>query len=45
MLVGNMGFKSRMKYGIVGEHANIPMRLEDTAALVRGDFACLAFGS
>jgi len=29
MLVGNMGFKSRMKYGIVGEHANIPPRLEE----------------
>jgi len=29
VLVGNMGFHSRMKYGIVGENANIPARLEE----------------
>merc|ERR1712046_505552 len=27
VLVGNMGFQSRMKYGIVGEEGNIPGRL------------------
>eukprot|EP00927_Polykrikos_kofoidii_P074554 TRINITY_DN7055_c0_g1_i4.p1 TRINITY_DN7055_c0_g1~~TRINITY_DN7055_c0_g1_i4.p1 ORF type:complete len:1180 (-),score=200.87 TRINITY_DN7055_c0_g1_i4:76-3615(-) len=29
MLVGNMGFASRLKYGIVGEEASIPSRLEE----------------
>lgn len=29
VLVGNMGFDTRMKYGIVGEEANIPSRLEE----------------
>jgi len=29
VLVGNMGFHSRMKYGIVGEDAHIPGRLEE----------------
>lgn len=29
VLVGNMGFHSRMKYGVVGENANIPARLEE----------------
>jgi len=29
VLVGNMGFHSRMKYGIVGEHANMPSMLEE----------------
>merc|ERR1740116_84402 len=29
VLVGNMGFHSRMKYGIVGEDAHIPNRLEE----------------
>lgn len=29
VLVGNMGFDSRMKYGIVGEDAHIPSRLEE----------------
>jgi adenylate cyclase len=29
VLVGNMGFNTRMKYGIVGEEANIPARLEE----------------
>jgi adenylate cyclase len=29
VLVGNMGFHSRMKYGIVGEDAHIPDRLEE----------------
>jgi len=29
VLVGNMGFHSRMKYGIVGEDAHIPARLEE----------------
>jgi len=29
VLVGNMGFHSRMKYGVVGENANIPGRLEE----------------
>jgi adenylate cyclase len=29
VLVGNMGFHSRMKYGIVGEDAHIPSRLEE----------------
>jgi len=29
VLVGNMGFQSRMKYGIVGEASNIPGRLEE----------------
>lgn len=29
VLVGNMGFRSRMKYGIVGEEVNIPSRLEE----------------
>mmetsp|Transcript_104912 Transcript_104912/g.313442 ORF Transcript_104912/g.313442 Transcript_104912/m.313442 type:complete len:234 (-) Transcript_104912:17-718(-) len=28
-LVGNMGFESRMKYGIVGEESEIPSRLEE----------------
>jgi len=28
-LVGNMGFQSRIKYGVVGENANIPARLEE----------------
>merc|ERR1719240_347522 len=28
VLVGNMGFHSRMKYGIVGEDAHVPERLE-----------------
>jgi len=28
-LVGNMGFQSRMKYGIVGEESEIPARLEE----------------
>jgi class 3 adenylate cyclase len=28
-LVGNMGFKGRIKYGVVGETANIPARLEE----------------
>ncbi|CAK0791434.1 unnamed protein product [Prorocentrum cordatum] len=28
-LVGNMGFASRIKYGVVGENANIPGRLEE----------------
>jgi len=28
-LVGNMGFHSRMKYGIVGDEAEIPSRLEE----------------
>merc|ERR1719163_1043978 len=30
VLVGNMGFHSRMKYGIVGEDASIPSLLEET---------------
>merc|ERR1712232_869942 len=29
VLVGKMGFHSRMKYGIVGEDAHIPSRLEE----------------
>merc|ERR1712031_109798 len=29
VLVGNMGFHSRMKYGVLGENANIPGRLEE----------------
>lgn len=29
VLVGNMGFQARMKYGIVGEEAHIPDRLEE----------------
>lgn len=29
VLIGNMGFRSRMKYGVVGEHANVPDRLEE----------------
>lgn len=29
VLIGNMGYTNRMKYGIVGEHANIPGRLEE----------------
>lgn len=29
VLVGNMGFGSRMKYGIVGEDAQLPSRLEE----------------
>ena len=29
VLVGNMGFQSRMKYGVVGEESNIPGRLEE----------------
>mmetsp|Transcript_27342 Transcript_27342/g.50134 ORF Transcript_27342/g.50134 Transcript_27342/m.50134 type:complete len:467 (+) Transcript_27342:1-1401(+) len=29
VLVGNMGFHSRMKYGIVGEEAHIPSKLEE----------------
>eukprot|EP00933_Yihiella_yeosuensis_P013793 TRINITY_DN12618_c0_g1_i1.p1 TRINITY_DN12618_c0_g1~~TRINITY_DN12618_c0_g1_i1.p1 ORF type:complete len:668 (+),score=145.10 TRINITY_DN12618_c0_g1_i1:193-2004(+) len=29
VLVGNMGFHSRMKYGVVGENANVPARLEE----------------
>jgi len=29
VLVGNMGFHSRMKYGVVGENSNIPARLEE----------------
>jgi len=29
VLVGNMGFNTRIKYGIVGEEANIPARLEE----------------
>jgi len=29
VLVGNMGFHSRMKYGIMGEDARIPSRLEE----------------
>jgi len=29
VLCGNMGFHSRMKYGIMGEDANIPARLEE----------------
>jgi len=29
VLVGNLGFHSRMKYGIVGEDAHIPSRLEE----------------
>jgi len=29
VLVGNMGFHSRMKYGIVGEESTIPARLEE----------------
>merc|ERR1712137_1345590 len=28
-LVGNMGFQSRIKYGVVGENTNIPGRLEE----------------
>eukprot|EP00927_Polykrikos_kofoidii_P033226 TRINITY_DN28117_c0_g1_i1.p1 TRINITY_DN28117_c0_g1~~TRINITY_DN28117_c0_g1_i1.p1 ORF type:complete len:1006 (-),score=139.02 TRINITY_DN28117_c0_g1_i1:212-3229(-) len=28
-LVGNMGFRSRMKYGIVGDEVQIPARLEE----------------
>jgi len=28
-LVGNMGFQSRMKYGVVGEESDIPGRLEE----------------
>lgn len=30
VMIGNMGFRSRMKYGIVGENASIPGRLEET---------------
>merc|ERR1740117_1272646 len=30
VLVGNMGFASRMKYGIVGQDASIPATLEET---------------
>merc|ERR1712139_165320 len=30
VLVGNMGFATRMKYGIVGEDAHIPQILEET---------------
>jgi len=30
VLVGNMGFKSRLKYGIVGEESNIPAVLEES---------------
>merc|ERR1712113_1185448 len=29
VLVGNMGFQSRMKYGVVGEESEIPGRLEE----------------
>merc|ERR1712113_1316158 len=29
VLVGNMGFQSRMKYGIVGDESEIPGRLEE----------------
>jgi class 3 adenylate cyclase len=29
VLVGNMGFQSRMKYGIVGEEGNVPGKLEE----------------
>merc|ERR1712137_797266 len=29
VLVGNMGFQSRMKYGVVGEESEIPARLEE----------------
>eukprot|EP00443_Scrippsiella_acuminata_P001252 CAMPEP_0115173618 /NCGR_PEP_ID=MMETSP0270-20121206/3417_1 /TAXON_ID=71861 /ORGANISM="Scrippsiella trochoidea, Strain CCMP3099" /LENGTH=970 /DNA_ID=CAMNT_0002586433 /DNA_START=39 /DNA_END=2948 /DNA_ORIENTATION=- len=29
VLIGNMGFHSRMKYGVVGENASIPSRLEE----------------
>jgi len=29
VLIGNMGFHSRMKYGVVGENASIPGRLEE----------------
>merc|ERR1712151_942498 len=29
MLVGNMGFQARIKYGVIGENANIPSRLEE----------------
>jgi len=29
VLVGNMGFQSRIKYGVVGEDAQIPARLEE----------------
>ncbi|CAE8594360.1 unnamed protein product, partial [Polarella glacialis] len=29
VLCGNMGFHSRMKYGVVGENANIPAKLEE----------------
>lgn len=29
VLVGNMGFHSRMKFGIVGEESNIPSKLEE----------------
>jgi adenylate cyclase len=29
VLVGNMGFESRMKYGIVGEDSHVPMTLEE----------------
>merc|ERR1712113_152065 len=29
VLVGNMGFHSRMKYGVVGQNANVPDRLEE----------------
>jgi len=30
VLVGNMGFSSRMKYGAVGEHSNVPSHLEES---------------
>jgi len=29
VLIGNMGFQSRMKYGVVGEESNLPSRLEE----------------
>merc|ERR1719491_1690081 len=29
VLVGNMGFQSRIKYGVVGEDANLPSHLEE----------------
>merc|ERR1719230_30907 len=29
VLVGNMGFESRQKYGVVGEEAEVPARLEE----------------
>merc|ERR1719245_2364776 len=29
VLVGNMGFQARIKYGVIGENSNIPSRLEE----------------